>query len=143
VVAGYVLVARRVALQELLIGSTIFFASNCAIFWALAHYYPHWGSGLVSGVLHLGESLWSAGADPDLDSGELCSFTTREAKRVFGWWRGRHCGLDLCRLFLQSDRQDVRHGESSAGMALFLLICSGLIVFICAAGKSPSAERME
>src|SRR6476661_5546346 len=35
VVAGYLLVARRVALRFLLMGSTIFFASNCTIFWAL------------------------------------------------------------------------------------------------------------
>src|SRR5271154_5602931 len=41
VVAGYVLVARRVSLQSLLICSTIFFASNCALFWCLAHYRFH------------------------------------------------------------------------------------------------------
>src|SRR5207249_7004686 len=38
VVAGYVLVARRVPLLGLLLARTLFFASNCALFWVLAPY---------------------------------------------------------------------------------------------------------
>jgi AAA family ATP:ADP antiporter len=41
VVAGYVVVSRRVPLLGLLLFSTVFFASNCALFWALAHYHFH------------------------------------------------------------------------------------------------------
>ena len=37
VVAIYVIVARRVHLRNLLVGSMLFFASNCAVFWVLAH----------------------------------------------------------------------------------------------------------
>ena len=37
VVAGYVHVARRVPFQNLLLGSTLFLASNCALFWGLIH----------------------------------------------------------------------------------------------------------
>src|SRR5437660_10097210 len=40
-VAGYVLVARRVPLRGLLLGSTLFFPSNRALFCVLAHYHFH------------------------------------------------------------------------------------------------------
>ncbi len=39
VVAGYVVIARRVHLRNLVVGSMLFFASNCAVFWVLDHYY--------------------------------------------------------------------------------------------------------
>src|SRR5712664_3840000 len=39
VIAGYVLIARRVLLRDLLVGSMIFFSAACAVFWWLAHYY--------------------------------------------------------------------------------------------------------
>src|ERR1700751_4052328 len=43
VVVGYVGLARRVSLRGLLVGSQVFFAANCAAFWALAHYHrPSW-----------------------------------------------------------------------------------------------------
>ena len=134
VVAGYVLVARRVALHDLLVGSTLFFASNCALFWALAHYLLP--SGLaVPGVLHLGESLWSAGADPDLDPGELC-LTTREAKRVFGMVGGGGiAGWIFSGYFSKTIAKTFGTESLLLGMALFLLICTGLIVLIWRSGQ--------
>src|SRR5260370_4555864 len=41
VIAGYVLIARRVLLRDLLVGSMVFFSTTCSVFWGLAHYYPH------------------------------------------------------------------------------------------------------
>ena len=114
VVAGYVIVARRVHLRNLLVGSMLFFASNFAVFWLLAHRY----SGLVwlfPVVLRLGKGLWSSGPDPNLDSGELRPDHARgEARfRDGGWRRGR--GLDLLRLLLQGDDQEFRHGKLAGG----------------------------
>src|SRR5882724_6740699 len=37
VVAGYVVVARRISFQSLVVGSMLFFSSNCALFWVFAH----------------------------------------------------------------------------------------------------------
>ena len=81
-VAGYVVIARRVHLRNLLVGSMLFFASNCAVFWLLAHRYSHlvW---LFPRALHLGENFWGSGAYPDLDSGELRLDHAR-GQRVFG-----------------------------------------------------------
>ncbi len=39
VVTGYVYLGRHLSLRTLLVGSQLFFASNCALFWALGHYY--------------------------------------------------------------------------------------------------------
>src|SRR6516165_5608379 len=39
VVAGYLRLARRVSLRNLLVGSQIFFAANCVVFWILANFY--------------------------------------------------------------------------------------------------------
>ena len=139
VVAGYVLVARRVALRDLLIGSMLFFASNCAIFWALAHYSPAPGLA-VSGVLHMGESLWSAGANPDMDSGELC-LTTREAKRVFGMvGGGAIAGWIFAGYFSKAISRTLGTESLLLGMAVFLLICTGLIVFIWHSGQVAIGE---
>lgn len=38
VVAGYVIVARKVHLRNLLVGSMLFFSSNCALFWVLSRH---------------------------------------------------------------------------------------------------------
>ena len=114
VVAGYVVIARRVHLRNLLVGSMLFFASNCAVFWVLAHYYLPAGLAF-SGVLHLGKDFWSSRAYPDLDSGELRPDHARSQARVRnGRWR-RGCGLDLLRLLLQSHDPELRHGKPAAG----------------------------
>jgi len=82
VVAGYVLVARRVALRFLLMGSTIFFASNCTIFWALAHYRPHlpW----LYPVFYIWVKVFGVLAPTQIWTLANYVLTTREAKRVFG-----------------------------------------------------------
>ena len=76
------MIARRVHLRNLLVGSMLFFASNCAVFWVLAHYDSHlawlfpafyiWVK--IFGVL-VPTQIWT-----------LANYvlTTREAKRVFG-----------------------------------------------------------
>jgi AAA family ATP:ADP antiporter len=82
VVAGYVLVARRVPLQSLLIGSTIFFASNCALFWGLAHYHFHltW----LFPVFYIWVKVFGVLAPTQIWTLANYVLTTREAKRVFG-----------------------------------------------------------
>ena len=39
VIAGYVLIARRVLLRDLLVGSMVFFSTTCSVFWGLAHFH--------------------------------------------------------------------------------------------------------
>jgi AAA family ATP:ADP antiporter len=134
VVSGYVLVARRVALQGLLIGSTIFFASNCAIFWALAHYHPHlaW----LFPVFYIWVKVFGVLAPTQIWTLANYVLTTREAKRVFGMvGGGAIAGWIFAGYFSKAIAKTFGTESLLLGMALFLLICTGLIVFIWRSGQ--------
>ncbi len=134
VVAGYVLVVRRVALQGLLIGSTIFFASNCMIFWALAHYRPHlaW----LFPVFYIWVKVFGVLAPTQIWTLANYVLTTREAKRVFGMvGGGAIAGWIFAGYFSKAIARTFGTESLLLGMALFLLICTGLIVFIWRSGQ--------
>ena len=134
VVAGYVLVARRVPLQGLLIGSTVFFASNCGLFWALAHYHPHlaW----LFPVFYIWVKVFGVLAPTQIWTLANYVLTTREAKRVFGMvGGGAIAGWIFAGYFSKAIAKMFGTESLLLGMALFLLICSGLIVFIWRSGQ--------
>ncbi len=83
VAAGYVMLSRRVSLRNLLLGSLIFFAVNCAFFWYLA---LHFGKQLP--WLYSTFYIWVGivGVLTPAQVWTLANFilTTRQAKRVFG-----------------------------------------------------------
>jgi AAA family ATP:ADP antiporter len=132
VVAAYVQVARRVPFQSLLLGSTLFLASNCALFWALIHYlhlawlfpvFYIWVK--VLGVL-VPTQIWT-----------LANYvlTTREAKRVFGMVGGGGiAGWIFSGFFSKTMAKSFGTESLLLGMVLFLLICAGLIVVIWRGG---------
>jgi AAA family ATP:ADP antiporter len=128
VVAGYVRVARHTQFQRLLLGSTLFLASNCVLFWGLIHYlhlawlfpvFYVWVK--VLGVL-LPTQIWT-----------LANYvlTTREAKRVFGMVGGGGIAGWIFSGFF-SKTMAKRFGTESLllGMVSFLLVCAVLIVVI-------------
>jgi AAA family ATP:ADP antiporter len=81
VVAGYLRLGRRTSLRNLLIGSQIFFATNCAVFWVLAHFYhPAW---FYPG-LYIWVGIFGVLAPTQVWTLANYLLTTREAKRVFG-----------------------------------------------------------
>ena len=81
VVVGYVRLARRTSLGYLLVGSQFFFATNCALFWAVAHYYhPAW----LYPVFYVWVGLFGVLAPTQVWTLANYLLTTREAKRVFG-----------------------------------------------------------
>jgi ATP:ADP antiporter, AAA family len=134
VVAGYVLVARRVALQGMLIGSMTFFASNCAIFWALSHYHPHlaW----LFPVFYIWVKVFGVLAPTQIWTLANYVLTTREAKRVFGMVGGGAIAGWIFAGYLSKAMARTFGTESLLlGMSLFLLICTGLIVFIWRSGE--------
>ena len=128
VVAGYVRLARRVPFQGLLLGSTLFFASNCVLFWGLIHYlhlawlYP---------VFYVWVKLFGVLVPTQIWTLANYVLTTREAKRVFGMVGGGGiAGWIFSGYFSKTIAK--RFGAESLllGMVLFLLICTGLIVLI-------------
>ena len=132
VVAGYVRVARRVPFQGLLLGSTLFFASNCVLFWALIHFlHLAW----LFPVFYVWVKLFGVLVPTQIWTLANYVLTTREAKRVFGMVGGGGiAGWIFSGFFSKTIAK--RFGAESLllGMVLFLLICTGLIVLIWRSG---------
>src|SRR2546425_10783459 len=133
-VAGYVLVARRVPLRGLLLGSTLFFASNCALFWALAHYHFHLA--LLFPVFYVWVKIFGVLVPTQIWTLANYVLTTREAKRVFGMvGGGAIAGWIFAGFFSKIVAKNFGTESLLLGMALFLLICTGLIVLIWSRGQ--------
>lgn len=81
IVAGYLVIARRVSLRDLLVGSLVFFASNCVLFWYLAHYYSlPW----LFPVFYVWVGIFGVLGPAQVWTLANYVLTTREAKRIFG-----------------------------------------------------------
>jgi ATP:ADP antiporter, AAA family len=81
VVAGYLRLRKLTSLQNLLIGSQLFFATNCIAFWALAHFYrPVW----LYPAFYIWVGIFGVLAPTQVWTLANYLLTTREAKRVFG-----------------------------------------------------------
>lgn len=134
VIAGYVVIARRVLFRDLLVGSMIFFAATWALFWGLTHYYSRliwvfpafyvWVK--VFGVLGATQ-IWT-----------LANYvlTSREAKRVFGMVGGGAIAGGIFAGFLAKTMVK-RFGTESLllAMTLFVLICGGLVILVWRSGR--------
>src|SRR3989475_4549573 len=133
-VAGYVLVARRVPLRGLLLGSTLFFASNCALFWALAHYHFHLA--LLFPVFYVWVKIFGVLAGTQIWTLANYVLTTREAKRIFGMVGGGAIAGGIFAGFL-SKTIAKRFGTESLllAMTLFVFICAGLVILVWRSGR--------
>ena len=134
VVAGYVLVARRVSLESLLFGSLLFFSSNCAVFWVLSHYHYHlvW----LFPVFYVWVKIFGVLAPTQIWTLANYVLTTREAKRVFGMvGGGAIAGWIFAGYFSKAIAKTFGTESLLLGMALFLLICAGLIVLVWRSGR--------
>ena len=134
VIAGYVVVARRVMLRDLLVGSMIVFAATWAVFWGLAHYRPSlvW----VFPVLYVWVKVFGVLGATQIWTLANYVLTTREAKRVFGMVGGGAIAGGIFAGFLSKTM--ARHlGTESLllAMALFVLICAGLVALVWRQGR--------
>ena len=113
VVAGYVRLARRTSLRNLLIGSQLFFAANCGVFWVLAKFYhPAW----LYPVFYIWVGIFGVLAPTQVWTLANYLLTTREAKqRIRNGGGRRDLGVDICRVCLEGVGARVWHGESSVG----------------------------
>ncbi len=81
IVAAYLSIARRVSLRDLLVGSLLFFASNCVVFWYLAHYHSlPW----LFPVFYVWVGIFGVLGPAQVWTLANYVLTTREAKRIFG-----------------------------------------------------------
>jgi len=139
VVAGYIQLRRRLSLRALLVGSQLFFASNCALFWIFARYYhPIW----LFPSFYVWVSVFGVLAPTQVWTLANHTLTTREAKRVFGlvgggaiagWIFAGYISKTLVRAF----------GTESLllAMAMLVLTCSALMFVMWHAGQAEAVAE--
>jgi ATP:ADP antiporter, AAA family len=129
VIAGYLLIARRAILRDLLVGTMIFFATTCALFWWLAHYYSRmiW----VFPVFYIWVKTFGVLGATQIWTLANYILTTREAKRVFGMVGGGAIAGAIFAGFLCKTMAK-RFGTESLLLAMTLLvfICAGLVILV-------------
>src|SRR5438105_11381084 len=133
VIAVYVRFGRRLSVLSLLVSSVLFFASNCVVFWVLAHSYrPAW----LYPVFYVWVKIFGVVAPAQIWTLANYVLTTREAKRVFGMvGGGAIAGWIFSGYFSKTLARNFGTESLLLGMALFLLICTGLIVLIWRSGR--------
>jgi len=141
VVAGYIRLARRTSLRSLLIGSHLFFAANCGVFWVLAHFYhPAW----LYPAFYIWVGIFGVLAPTQVWTLANHLLTTREAKRVYGmvgggailgWIFAGYLSMSAARAF----------GTESLllWMVMLLLISSVLLYFAWRTGRFELTESKE
>jgi AAA family ATP:ADP antiporter len=135
VVAGYVIIARRVPLLGLLVGSMLFFASNCVLFWFLAHYYSRltW----LFPAFYVWVKIFGVLAATQVWTLANYVLTTREAKRVFGMvGGGAIAGSIFAGFFSKTAVKAFGTEILPLSMALFTLISAGLVILIWRSGQA-------
>jgi AAA family ATP:ADP antiporter len=135
VVAGYVLIARRVSLHNLVVCSMLFFATNCGLFWWLTHY--HSGLAWLFPAFYIWVKIFGVLAPTQVWTVANYVLTTREAKRVFGMVGGGAIGGWIFAGYLSKTITKAFGTESLLlGMALFLSVTAGLVILIWRSGHA-------
>jgi AAA family ATP:ADP antiporter len=138
VVAGYVFLRRNLSLRTLLVGSQLFFASNCVLFWALNHYYRlTW----FVPIFYVWVGIFGVLAPTQVWTLANYALTTREAKRVFGMvGGGAIAGWIFAGFFSKTVAKAFGAESLLLGMAGLLLICSFLMQMMWQTGKIRTGE---
>jgi ATP:ADP antiporter, AAA family len=141
VVVGYVYLSRRVSLRALLVGSQLFFAANCALFWALAHYYHlTW----LFPIFYVWVGIFGVLAPTQVWTLANYALTTREAKRIFGMvGGGAIAGWIFAGFFSKTVAKAFGTESLLLGMALLLLTCSLLMFLMWQTGQVEAGDPEE
>src|SRR5215470_3042338 len=141
VVVGYVRLGRRVSLRTLLVGSQLFFAANCALFWALAHYYHMtW----LFPIFYVWVGIFGVLAPTQMWTLANFALTTREAKRIFGMvGGGAIAGWIFAGFFSKTVTRAFGTESLLLGMAVLLLTCSLLMFVMWQTGQVQAGDPDE
>jgi ATP:ADP antiporter, AAA family len=141
VVVGYVRLARKISLRELLVGSQVFFAANCAVFWVLAHYSrPSW----LYPVFYVWVGLFGVLAPTQVWTLANYLLTTREAKRIFGMvGAGAILGATFAGYLCKTVAQHFGTESLLLGMGVLLLVCGVLMASVWHTWRDRIAESIE
>jgi ATP:ADP antiporter, AAA family len=141
VVAGYVRLAKHASLRNLLVGSQLFFATNCALFWVLAHYYhPIW----LYPVFYVWVGIFGVLAPTQVWTLANYTLTTREAKRVFGMvGGGAISGAIFAGFFSKTAAKSYGTESLLLAMTLLLFTCAGLMLVMWATGQVREGDSKQ
>ncbi len=134
IIAGYVVIARRVLFRDLLVGSMLLFSATCAVFWGLAHYYSHliW----VFPAFYVWVKIFGVLGATQIWTLANYVLTTREAKRVFGMvGAGGIAGGIFAGFLSKTMAKDFGTESLLLVMTLFVLICAGLVILVWRSGR--------
>ncbi|MFQ5818088.1 MAG: Npt1/Npt2 family nucleotide transporter [Terriglobia bacterium] len=138
VVAGYIRAARGLNLRNLLIGSLLFYASNCLVFWWLAHSFElPW----LFPVIYVWVGIFGVLATAQVWTLANYVLTVREARRVFGLvGSGSIAGAIAGAAF--GGIMVPKYGTESLflAMTVALVVCAWLVVLIWRQKRAGEAE---
>ncbi len=141
VVASYLRIGRHASLRNLQVGSLLFFALICVLFWWLAHYYQlPW----LYPVIYIWVGIFGVLAAAQVWTLANYALTTREAKRLFGLvGSGAISGQIFAGFFSKATSKSFGTEHLLLGMALFLAISAVLVVFICRRKQATLGDQEE
>jgi ATP/ADP translocase len=133
VVVVYLRVGRRTSLGNLLVGSPLFFATSCVLFWVLIHYSrPTW----VYPVFYVWVGMFGVLAPTQVWTLANYLLTTREAKRIFGMVGGGGILGWIFAGYLSMIVAKALGTESLLlAMAVLLVLCSAVMAVATKGGK--------
>ena len=133
VVVLYLRVGRHASLRNLLVGSPVFFAATCVMFWVLTRYSRHiW----LYPVFYVWVGMFGVLAPTQVWTVANYLLTTREAKRIFGMVGGGGILGWIFGGYLSKIVAEALGTESLLlAMAVLLAICSALMVVASKGGK--------
>ncbi len=128
VIPAYLVVGRRFSLPALLSGSLLFLASNCALFWWLAHTTkPDW----LWPAIYVWVGVFGVIAPAQVWTLANFVFTPREAKRIFALvGSGAISGAVLGGKYASVVASNWGTENMLLGMAVMVATCSLLVVMI-------------
>jgi AAA family ATP:ADP antiporter len=125
IVGPYIRLGRHLSLRSLLVGSLLFFAGNCVVFFFLNHYYdPPW----LLPTIYVWMGVFGVLAPAQVWTLASSVLAPREAKRLFGLVGGGAIGGWIVGGFL-TQVTATRFGTESSllGMAAALAACAFLV----------------
>jgi AAA family ATP:ADP antiporter len=133
VIAAYVRFAHRLSVVTLLVSSMLFFASNCGLFWIIAHSYrPGW----LYPVFYVWVKIFGVLAPAQVWTLANYVLTTREAKRVFGLvGGGAISGWIFAGFFCRTIAKAFGTESLLLSMSMLLILCAALVVAIWRSGR--------
>ncbi|MGZ4816009.1 MAG: Npt1/Npt2 family nucleotide transporter [Terriglobales bacterium] len=138
-VAGYVVIARRSSVLNVVVGSLCLFASNCLVFWFLSRHHAKaiW----LFPVFYAWVKIVAVLSATQIWTLANCLLTTREAKRIFGMvGSGAILGAIFAGYLSRTTVKALGTESLLMAMTLCYALCAGLVIITWRYGQSCMSQ---